>query len=420
LTSPDEQSKLPLSKPVIDLIRLTEAGEEVCVEMEAPKTVEPGRSVPELAALRIHREPGHPRRPTGWLILASVCAVAVASGVYFAVQFLWGAVAVEKTTASIVTEGQSMTLLSVSGYVEAETRADLSPKITSRITDLRATEGTRVKKGEIIARLDHTDLDAQLADTQAAWSNAEAELRRQRSLYDEGLAPRSTLDAAVAQEATTRAKVNYMKALLDYTVLRAPFDGIVVAKRAHVGEAVSPFGSPGEGSSNGGAIVTLVDFSSLYVGADVNEANLARLSQDQPAEIVLDAYPGHVYHGTLRQIIPSADRQKGTVKVKVAILDPDEKILPDLSARVNFTSEPTAGRETRTSVQVPSSALVTRDGKTGVYLIREDRARFHPVTLGRNDQGVAEVQAGLAGGEALVSDASRLGLSDGQKIRVKE
>src|SRR5207249_877964 len=282
-------------------------------------------------------------------------------------------VRVETTTAALLTEGQALTVLSASGYVEAETRADLSPKITSRITELRVTEGTRVKTGDIIARLDHQDLDAQIAEAQASWAQAAADLVRQRSLFHQGLAPQSTLDAAVAQEASTRARVDYIKALLDYTVLRAPFDGVVVAKRAHVGEAVSPFGAPGQGSSNGGAIVTLVDFSTLYVGADVNESNLSRLRGSQPAEIVLDAYPDQIYQGTLKQVIPSADRQKGTVKVKVAFRDPDDRILPDLSARVNFTSETTAGQETKSSVQVPKSSVVSRDGRSGVFLIQENR-----------------------------------------------
>jgi len=375
---------------------------------------------PALASLRIRRDRGRTKRPTGWLLLGSVGAVVLAVAAYFAASSFLSALPVEKTTAALVTRGEALTLLTVSGYVEAETRADLSPQITSRITELRVTEGTRVKKGDIIARLDHTDLDAQLADARAAWDNARADLRRKTSLHREGLAPQADLDAAVAAESSTRARVDYVRALLDYTVLRAPFDGVVVAKRAHVGEAVSPYGSPGQGSSNGGAIVTLVDFSTLYVGADVNESNLSRLSGSQPAEIVLDAYPDHTYHGALTQIIPSADRQKGTVKVKVAFQDPDDRILPDLSARVNFTSEPTAGKETSSSVQVPKGALVTREGKTGVFLIQENRARFRPVTTGSEREGVVEVQEGLLGGEALVADAASLDLADGQKIRVKE
>lgn len=388
--------------------------------MEVPKPAEAARPTPELSALRIRRDEGRPRRPTGWLILGSLLAVGLAVGAYLAASSFLGATTVEKTTAAVVTQGQALTLLSVSGYVEAETRADLSPKITSRITQLRVTEGSRVKKGDIIARLDHTDLDAQMADARASWANAEADLRRQQALYGQGLTTRSGLDEAIAQEATTRARVDYVKALLDYTVLRAPFDGVVVAKRAHVGEAVSPFGAPGQGSSGGGAIVTLVDFSTLYVGADVNEANLGRLTPGQPAEIVLDAYADHVYHGELRQVIPSADRQKGTVKVKVGLLDPDERILPDLSARVNFTSEPTRGQEARTSVQIPKSSLVSRNGKAGVFMIQDDRARFRAIVAGRASEGVVEVQEGLVGGEVLVADASRLDLTDGQRIRVKE
>jgi multidrug efflux pump subunit AcrA (membrane-fusion protein) len=164
----------------------------------------------------------------------------------------------------------------------------------------------------------------------------------------------------------------------------------------------------------------LVDFSTLYVGADVNESNLSHLKPNQPAEITLDAYPDHVYHGEMRQIIPSADRQKGTVKVKVGIADPDEKILPDLSARVNFTAEPTQGHDAKTSVQVPQSALTTLSGRSGVFLIQGERAVFRPVTPGRSSEGMVEIQQGLVGGEALVAGASGLSLSDGQRIRIKQ
>ena len=386
--------------------------------MSVPMPVENPRPAPDLAGLTIRRESDRPKRPLGILLAGAVLAFALAAGAYAWMSSSFRAVAVEATTAALITEGQALTVLSASGYVEAETRADLSPKITSRITDLRVTEGSRVKKGEIIARLDHQDLDAQLAEAQAAWAQAEADLARQRNLFQQGLAAKSDLDAAVAEEASTRARADYIRALLDYTVLRAPFDGVVVAKRAHVGEAVSPFGSPGQGSTTGGAIVTLVDFSTLYVGVDVNESNLARLASKQPAEITLEAYPDRVYKGYLKQVIPAADRQKGTVKVKVAIVDPDEKILPDLSARVSFTSEPTAGQSARTRIEVPKSALAVRDGKTGVFLIRDDRAVFRPVVVGREKDSTAEIKEGLGGGEPLVADASRGGLADGVRIRV--
>jgi RND family efflux transporter MFP subunit len=326
---------------------------------------------------------------------------------------------VETVAASVVTEGQATTLLAATGYIEAERKADLSPKITSRITQLNVTEGTRVNKGDVIARLDHTDLDAQLADAQASSINAQAELARQKALRAEGLAPQSTVDVAIAQEASTRARVQYARALLDYTEIRAPFAGVVTAKRAFVGEAVSPFGSSPSGGGSGGAIVTLVEFSSLYVGADVNESNLSKLGPRQPAEITLDAVPDKTYHGYLRQIVPAADRQKGTVRVKVAFEDADEKILPDLSARVSFTAAATHGKSPRARVLIPRAALATRDGKTGVFRIVEGRAKFQEIETAGDVQGQVEVTKGLQGGETLVSQPEKAEIRDGDKVRVE-
>jgi HlyD family secretion protein len=270
----------------------------------------------------------------------------------------------------------------------------------------------------VIARLDSTDLEAQLAEARANWVNADAELKRQRNIFDQGLNTRSALDAATANEAATRARVQYVEALMDYTIIRAPFAGVITAKRAFVGEAVSPFGSSPSGGGSGGAIATIVEFSSLYVGADVNEANLSRLVKDQPAEISLDAVPDKVYHGRLRQIVPAADRQKATVRVKVAFLDADDRVLPDLSARVGFTAQSTQGKEKRMRV-VPKAAVTTVDGKTGVFRIVDGRARFTPVTAGGDVQGQIEVTQGLQGGEKLVSLSGGLQVKDGEKVRVE-
>ncbi|HLN57849.1 MAG TPA: efflux RND transporter periplasmic adaptor subunit [Thermoanaerobaculia bacterium] len=377
------------------------------------------RTPADLSALRIRREPEKARGLRGWLLLAAVLVVAAGIAAFFAAGRTFGGKRVETVTASVVTEGQATTLLSATGYVEAERKADLSPKITSRITQLNVTEGTRVKMGEVIARLDHTDLDAQLADAQASWVNAKAELERQKALRAEGLAPQSTVDAAVAQEASTRAKVQYARALLDYTEIRAPFAGVVTAKRAFVGEAVSPFGSSPSGGGSGGAIVTLVEFSSLYVGADVNESNLGKLGPKQPAEITLDAVPDKTYHGHLRQIVPAADRQKGTVRVKVAFEDADEKILPDLSARVSFTVAPTQGKTSRSRVLIPKGALATREGRTGVFRIVEGKANFQAVETAGEVQGQVEVTKGLQGGETLVSQPDKARIRDGERVKVE-
>src|ERR1700693_6074921 len=352
-----------------------------------PMSQERERIPADLSALRIRREPERARGVRGWLLLSAAVIVAAGAAAFFLAGRTLSGKSVETVAASVVTEGQATTLLSATGYNEAERKADLSPKITSRITQLNVTEGTRVKTGDVIARLDHTDLDAQLADANAAWVNAHAELERQKALRAEGLAPQSTVDAAVAQEASTRARVQYARALLDYTEIRAPFAGVVTAKRAFVGEAVSPFGSSPSGGGSGGAIVTLVEFSTLYVGADVNESNLSKLGPKQPAEITLDAVPDKTYHGFLRQIVPAADRQKATVRVKVAFSDADERILPDLSARVSFTAEPTQGKTGRTRVLVPKSAIRTVDGRTGVFRIVDGRARFQPVKAGAEKEG---------------------------------
>jgi HlyD family secretion protein len=376
------------------------------------------RSTPDLAALRIRREPEKAGRPKGLLFIGAVLVVAAGVAAYLYAGRSLRPRAVEVVTASLLTEGQATTLLTATGYIEAERKADLSPKITSRITELNVTEGSHVRTGDVVARLDHTDLDAQLAEKQAAWVNARAELDRQRSLHSEGLAPKSSLDAAVAAEATSRAAVRYVRALLDYTVIRAPFTGVVTAKRAFVGEAVSPFGSSPSGGGSGGAIVTLVEFTSLYVGADVNEANLSKLGAKQPAEISLDAVPDRTYHGYLRQIVPAADRQKATVRVKVAFLDADDKILPDLSARVSFTAEPTTGKTGRTRVLVPAAAVRTIDGKTGVFRIVEGRAKFQPVQKGPEAQGQVEILQGLSGGEQLISSSSGE-IRDGDRVRVE-
>ncbi len=380
---------------------------------------EPERAPADLSALRIRREPERSRGGRGWLVLAAVVIVAAGIAAFFLTGKTLGGKTVETVTASVVTEGQATTILSATGYVEAERKADLSPKITSRITELNVTEGTHVRTGDLIARLDHTDLDAQLADARAAWVNAKAELARQRALQSDGLATQQAVDAAVAQEASTRAKVDYAEALLSYTEIRAPFTGVVTAKRAFVGEAVSPYGSSPSGGGSGGAIVTLVEFSSLYVGADVNESNLSKLSDRQPAEITLDAVPDKTYHGYLRQIVPAADRQKGTVRVKVAFLDADEKILPDLSSRVSFTTAPTQGKAKRSRILIPKSALATREGASGVFRVIEGRAKFQPVETAGDVQGQVEVTKGLRGGETLISQPEKAKIRDGDRVKAE-
>ena len=373
----------------------------------------------DLSALRINREPEHRKAPWGMLVVFAIVAVAAGAAVYLLSRGVLSVKKVETVTASLVTEGQASTILSATGYVEADTKADLSPKITSKVIALYVTEGDTVKKGQVLARLDRTDLDAQLADAKASWVNARAEAKRQHALLAAGLTSQSSVDAANASEASTEARVRYVEAQEDYAEIRAPFSGKVIAKRAHVGEAVSPYGAPGAGSSNGGAIVSLVDFSTLYVGADVNEANLAKIGGKQPAEISLDAYPDHPYKGHLLQVIPTADRSKGTVKVKVAFENPDDKILPEMSARVSFTEKATDASQKRTRVLVPKGAIVSAEGGSGVIGVAQGKAVFKSVRLGAENQGQVEIVEGLNGGETLVANPTAANVKNGDSVKVK-
>jgi RND family efflux transporter MFP subunit len=216
-----------------------------------------------------------------------------------------------------------------------------------------------------------------------------------------------------------RAKVAYAEAALLSSRRSAPFGGVVTTQARFVGEAVSPFGSSPSGGGSGGAIVTLVEFTSLYVGADVNESNLAKLTDRQPAEISLDAVPDRTYHGFLRQIVPAADRQKGTVRVKVAFLDADDKILPDSPPGSRSPPRRHAGQVARPRVLVPKSALASRDGSSGVYRVVDGKAKFVAVETGGDVQGQVEVTKGLQGGETLISQPDKAGIREGERVKVE-
>ena len=372
----------------------------------------------DLAALRINREPARSSGPRGWIFLLAVVVVGAGAAAYFLGGRSLRPKAVETVTASIVTEGQATTVLTATGYVEAERKADLSPKITSRITQLNVTEGSRVKAGR-----DHRAARRHGSDRAAGRGRRELDQREGRAgapgvALSSRACPPSRRSTPRSLPSAPRARAStYTRALIDYTVIRAPFAGVITAKRAFVGEAVSPFGSSPSGGGSGGAIVTLVEFSSLYVGADVNEANLAKLAPKQPAEITLDAVPERTYHGYLRQVVPAADRQKATVRVKVAFLDADDKILPDLSARVAFTTEATRGNANRSHVLIPRAALVTRDGQSGVWRVVDGRAKFQAIEAGGDVQGQIEVKKGLQGGERLIAVAAGSSVHEGDRIR---
>jgi RND family efflux transporter MFP subunit len=296
---------------------------------------------------------------------------------------------------------------------------------------LGVVEGDRVRAGQVIARLEDSDVRAQLAQAQANLElsqadlhNAEQSLERARALRDSNFATRAGVDSSEARYlqvksgiAVARAQVQGAEVALENTVIRAPFDGTVLSKNADVGEVVAPLAASAFSKA---AVVTLADLRSLEVEADVSESNLEGVTVGQPCEIVLDAYPDVRYPGHVAKIVPTADRAKATVQVKVAFRSYDARVLPEMSAKAHFLPLPSraARADTQPLLTVPTGAVVERAGHSVVYLVEQGRAVEMPVTLGRRLGASVAIREGLAPG-ALVIDSVGDGVRRGVKVRVR-
>jgi HlyD family secretion protein len=401
--------------------------------------IEPSNKSVDLSGLRIDRDA--PRERGRWIFptLATVAVVIVAAILVKARST--GALAlrpveVATTRAALVTPVQASTVLTASGYIVARAKAEISPKSVGRVAWLNLEEGQKVKKGELVARLESQELVAQrqqaLAQKQqylAQLENARRERDRARSLWNEKVGAAQAFDtwdanvkALEAQVATADSQIRYFSELIKNAEIYAPIDGVVTVKKAFVGETVSPQGFGGAGSG-GATFAVIVDLSSLEMEADINEQNLSKLSANQPAEVTLDAFPDKPYKARLRQIVPTADRQKGSVKVKIEILQRDEKILPEMSCRVVFINpEAKMDAKAPSKVMVPTSSVVDVDGAKGVLLVSGEKAVFKPLQLGEPAGAQQQVLSGLAGGEEIVADATAGDRSwkREQKIRIKK
>jgi RND family efflux transporter MFP subunit len=319
--------------------------------------------------------------------------------------------------------------------VVARRKAVVSAKIQGRLSELRVEEASRVRAGDVLARLESENYQAQLVRAKAQVQRAEADLdenRRQLRLseslagqkvlaQDQLEAAQSRVKIAEAALAQSRADLAFAEAQLQDTVIRAPFTGTVVKKMAEVGESVAPIPPGVNISTSSGAIVALADLETLEVEVDVSESNVAKLRDAQPAEVVVEAFPDHRYRAVLRQIIPTADRTKATVQVKVTILDKDEKLKPEMSAKVNFLeAEPEAqpGAAPPPVVTVPEGAVVTRDGQPHVFEIVDGTVHDRRLVVASSRQGQVVVKEGVKGGETLVLNPPA-GLKDGDAVRIK-
>jgi RND family efflux transporter MFP subunit len=394
----------------------------------------------DLASLRIDREQpaGSPWRKKALLFF--IPAVLVLGALYFLrIRQAFSAPEVSTVKAQIGQAGQASAgsaVLTASGYVVARRKAVVSAKIQGRLSDLRVEEGSKVREGEVIARLESVDYEAQVQRSKAQVQRAEADLseaRRQtrvaESLSREAVLSRDELEASqsrvkVAEANLSQAKADqeFATAQLQNTLIRAPFTGVVVKKMAEVGESVAPIPPGVNLSTSSGAIVALADLATLEVEADVAEANVARLADEQPAEVTVEAFPQDHYKAILRQVIPTADRTKATVQVKVTILDKDPKLKPEMSAKVTFLErvEKAAADAPPAppTVSVPAEAVVTRNGKQGVFELREKVVMERPIVAGPERQGQYTVKEGLSGGEILVSRPPE-SLKDGDEVKVK-
>ena len=399
-----------------------------------------------LKELRIDRD-GRPGRSRGRRLVVAATIVLVLAAVGWLAWSRLGPPTVRTVAVrAAAPAGGAGSVLDASGYVTARRHATVSAKITGKVTEVLIEEGMLVKEGAVLARLDDIDARAQLALTRAQLAAArsqEGEIRalleqaerdhaRQQELFQRQLVAAQALDAALAQCDTLRARlianqeqvrvatesVRVAEVGLENTVVRAPFSGVVVSKDAQPGEMISPISAGGGFTRTG--IGTIVDMDSLEIQVDVNESFINRVTARQPVEATLNAYPDWKIPGEVIAIIPTADRSKATVKVRVALKAKDPRIVPDMGARVAFLeTEPAARGPARAGMLVPLEAVRVEGAGGVVFVHANNRVERRSVTLGQTVGAEREVLTGLTAGERVVI-APPPSLKDGDAVRVAE
>ena len=408
--------------------------------------IENGResTLPDLSALRIDPQARLKARrgKQTWLIVAVVAAIAVLG--VSALVLKSRKVTVEVTAARAAVQGKGAVILNASGYVTPRRRATVAAKITGRVQELLVEEGMHVEAGQVLARLDDSDAKARVASARtnhevALAAIAELEvnladtnrtLHRTESLRSEGVASQQDLDhaqaaadALKARIALTKGQVRYAKAQMDVALqdldnctVRSPFKGIAVSKDAQIGEMVSPVSAGGGFTRTG--IATIVDMNSLEIEVDVNESYIAKVSIGQKVDATLDAYPDWQIPSTVRTVIPTADRQKATVKVRIAFDALDPRILPDMGVKVSFLSSEETPGNTDVRSLIPRQAVRDVDGKQAVFQFKEGKLTMRPVKLGQTRGNEIEVLEGIAAGDQVVVNGPER-LEDGQRAEIK-
>ncbi|HVE39900.1 MAG TPA: efflux RND transporter periplasmic adaptor subunit [Planctomycetota bacterium] len=366
----------------------------------------------DLSALRIQRDPERPRSRAPWILVALLIAAAAGVG-----GWVWHngkrAVEVETGWVRLAGSGDSGALLSASGYILPDRKADVSSRMFGTLEWVGIEVGSRVKQGDIIGRIANADIAAQVEEAKASLADAEREHERLKKIVEAGIERKELLDKAETQRQVARARVKQAEASFEYTLIRAPFDGVVVKRAAQSGENIGPAG----GVNVGGSLCTLVDRTSLEMVADVNETNISKVKAGQKAEVATEARPERKYKGEVRQVVPTADRTKGIVQVKIRLLDPDETLLPEMAARAAFLRDgAVAGAPRR--VIAPKGSVRDRNGRKGVFIRESGKVRFQEVETGSEGEDGTEILKGLQGGEEVVTGGAML--DDGDDVKLKE
>ena len=390
----------------------------------------------DLASLRIDRsfERGNPPRRSRTkrkILIGLVMALVVATAIVFLKGLFDPAVEVQLATAALTSPSQTNSVLTASGYVVARRKAAVASKGTGRLVLLNVEEGDQVKKGQLIARLEDADVVAARESARQSLLVAEADLydaktsfERMRILLKQGLIAQAEYDVAEARFKRVVASIDVARFALkeaevavDNTRIIAPFDGTVLKKNADVGEIVAPLAGA---ASSKAAVVTIADMSSLEVDADVSEANITRVAPEQQCEITLDAYPQQRYPGYVTKIVPTADRSKATVLVKIRFKEYDQRVLPEMSAKISFLAigYKAASADHKLLLTVPEAAVATRTGRAVIYQIRDDRAVEVPVSTGQKLGALIEIKSGIKEGDKIIAKVDDR-IEAGAKVAVK-
>ena len=404
----------------------------------------PGEDIAKLKIEKSEKITGAKRRrKKPFVIAAIVLLLLTAGGLYFG-GVIAPAISIDVTTVSQIYPSQSLSVLNASGYIVAQRKAAVASKVTGRLVEMHVEEGQKVKQGEVIARMENADVSAfrnqaaanlntakaTLEQVKADRDNALKEYERSKELLAAGFVSRSdfeavetryrrALEGVKAAESAVQAGAAALQNAdvgIDYTLIRAPFDAIVLTKNADIGDIVTPIGAAANAKA---AVVTIADMNSLQVEVDVSETSITAIRLGQPCDIQLDALPNQRFRGEVYTIVPTVDRSKATVLVKVRFLDKDPRMLPDMSAKVSFLSRRLQPAEMKPRLAANQSALIDKGNGTVAYLLDGNRVKETAVRVGLKLGDMTEILSGLKEGDRIAIKPPK-GLKDGSRIKVAE